>query len=47
MMRIPVTAMGWDHFALTWRMAVLEESGMPRAPPRKAGPGKWVGLYLI
>lgn len=46
MMRIPVTAMGWGHFAVTGRVTVLEEWGMPKAPPMEARPGRWAGLHL-
>ena len=40
MMRIPVTAMGWGHFAVTGRVTVLEEWGMLKAPPMEAGARK-------
>ena len=46
MMRIPVTAMGWGHFAVTGRVTVLEEWGMLKAPPMEAGPGRWAWLHL-
>ena len=46
MMRIPVTAMGWGHFAVTGRVTVLEEWGVPKAPPMEAGAGRWAGLHL-